>query len=423
MLKKLKEKLSTKVIKSKFDKKIDLKTTIDVGEQDTENLMPQWFRNACKIPFLNGFTYKRRRERDYTLPFLTPSLYDKVYKRQLTLAQKSRILSTIYRNLNHNEQVFLMKLRRMLGLNQHYKKELYKIACMGLDDPYRKMYDAGFGFEFLILSTASNQGRVKQAISDLLTKTEELMRSETVFLSVVKDLKMAFLLSMLRLFFGCLLVVYTTLILPGFEFSEVYGILRPGLDICRAFGNGYYLPLIMFTIQVFAFIGLFFYLDIDELILISMKTTREILMWFESMKFYTTLDIVQSMETTTEERLFTRAIGALEIKVVKEFLLAKLKALEMSTDITKDFLTSTSFFDEDDISYLIDVQGQIDKNKFEANVARLVRDKQAATSTRERSDTNKLTNVQAAIYTVATLILTVVYVFGDLQMFYVSLGG
>ena len=415
----LKDIISSYIVRAHFDKPLDLKANIDINAPDDPKLYPLWFKVLCKFKLAKLFTDARIREHDYTLP-LPQKWYDRVYKKPMTLYQRSRLLRIIDNNLASSEAIFLMKLR-MEGINQHYKAVLYKIAYQGYENPYKQLDREGFGYEFGILASVSVNGTVQATISDILSNTEELMRSETMFLTMLRSVKSSFLLSLVLSASGYLFVVYTTLIVLGAEFSKVYGVLQPGYSVLLAMERGNIVPLATYVIATTLLIFTFFVLRLDEVLLLSVKMTREILLWFESMRFYTTLDIIQRAQDLPESVIFDRAIKGVEIISLRKFLLTKLSEVVLvSTSVIVDFMTSTQFFTPEDVNQLVDVQGKFDKGEFERNVQVLLRNKRLQTRIREMSDQEKMQAVQSAIIAAGTVFLTLVYTISDIQLLYAS---
>lgn len=412
----IKDKIQYFIISILFNGDYDLRVSNDLNAKDPDTIVPLWFRLTEKFPPLTLWCKARREERDYTLP-IPKFLWGYVYGKSLPMSDRNRILTILQRSSGLTETVILLRLRRENCLDQHRKKQLYDIAKSNSANVYAEMYDAGFGFEFNLLASAYKAGKIEKTVADLKQKLSETTRLDSTFRIMMRDLRATFVICYVVFIIVYIGTIYTTYIMPGVDFTYVLPIFRPGLAAVKSFLSGNYLILVNFVAVNAVVLFLFVYFQVGDILLLTVKTTRDILLFFESLKFLTTLDLMQDMENGTEFTLFNKTIDSLEINPLKDFLRKKLKEVEDSPDLTQSFLTATTFLDESDVAHLVDVNTYTNRSNFAVNVTTLVAQKQFEASSRESTDAEKIGLFKAAMLNFVYAAGMVMFFIGDLQIF------
>lgn len=402
-------------IKRLLKGKHDLSVSTDLNEPDKDIIVPAWFLFLEKFRLFRSFTSYRREERDYTLP-LPDSWKEHIYNKPFSMSDKSRMLTVVARSNKVTERVLLLRLRRESYVNQHRKKQLYDLAASNSPNVYAELYSLGFGFEFNLLASALKYGTVPSTVRQLKQRLSETVRLDNMFRHTMRDLRITFVVCYVLMCILYIAIIYTTYVITGVEFTSVLPIFIPGLSVVNSFLAGNYFPVFNFLFYTGAFLFLFNMFHVGDMILLKVPSIRSIILFFETLKFLTTLDLMRDMDELTEYHLLQRTIKTLELPSLTKFLEYKLEEVKEMPEVINQFILSNRFFDETDASALCDVTTSFNLTDFYNRVSEVLRSKQSDATEREVTDKENISVFKEMMLQGVMLTATLLFLLGDLQL-------
>lgn len=418
------------LVNDKYAKAVEFLSSFDSTEGDTPNLMPVWFRLLHKhhlkhenSKFLLSFYTSRLKSRDYTLP-LPDSWYDSYYKKPLTLQQRNMLLSLIAKFASTKERSFLMRMRAEKYVNQYYKLQLYEIARTidQQENVYRALYDAGFGFEFNMLANAYSGGEsLQDTLADMLSQMSSLVQMDTLFQDAMRSLRSAISVNTLTLALGYVGITYMTYYMMGLEYTTTPAIFVPGITLINWIIY-YKLIGVVIVSLVFACLGwLYSRFRISTVIMYMSDNIFDIIQFFESFKFYSTLKMLIKTGSLSESRMLRQSITSIETAEISAVLNTKLDeimASEECPDPYYAFLTSSRFFREEDIVYLVSPNKKYSvRGTLEAGLDQLLQVYATNFKIREKNDMARIQAYGEILSAVTQAGITLLFLYGDMQAF------
>lgn len=411
----LKDKVQLWTLKRLLKGTHDLRVATNINEPDNDSILPTWFKLLEKFNLFKEFTAERREIRDYTLP-LPNALLLLWYDKPFSMADKSKMLTVVSRARNVTDRVLLLRMRREFYINQYRKKQLYDLAISNSPNIYAEMYALGFGFEFNMLASSLKYGTISDTVRDLKSKLSETVRLDNMFRHTMRDLRITFVVCYVMMCLLYLAIVYTTYIMTGVEFTSVMPIFVPGLSIINSLLAGNYFPIIHFVILNLVCLTFFNVFQVWDMILLRIPTIRNIILFFETLKFLTAMDLMRDTEELTEYSLLKRTISTLELPSLTKFLQFKLDEVKELPDLINQFILSNHFFDESDASALCDVTSSFVLNEFYVRVGELLTQKRADATEREVTDKENISVFKELMLQGVMLAATFLFLLGDLQL-------
>lgn len=329
-------------------------TTISTENFDNSRITPPWFRLLERIGIFTSFTNYRRSTKNYTFP-LPQFLYNYIYKKPLTMLQRASLLNVIQKNKLSSNPLMITKIRHMKIINQHYKKELAALLSNMPNDPYKELYEMGLGSEFAILSSHNSSGKIEETILSIRRDLETVLQFDSLHRHKLSLLKSSINTAFFIVWVGYLAVVYITFFYIDAEFSNILFLFKLGYYVLSELAALNFLPMVLYLITCISSFALFKILEIDTIILLSMKRIKSILLFFDKLKFIVALNINYKANNITERTAFERSISVVEIESVRRFLYNNINSIPSDKDVIREFFLQSQFLDEEEIVHLIDL--------------------------------------------------------------------